>query len=204
MTSIDELLVKAVNRSTILDEYRPYLHQRWNGGCHDTARLHHDITALGFTGSIQTVRRYLRSLTPSTPAPAPRPAPRPRRIVRWIMTNPGNLTDEDTLTLKEIRAGCPELDAVTDHVRDFAEMMRDLRGEQLPDWMERVEQDPLPALHSLVNGLRRDQGAVIAGLSTPWSSGQIEGQNTRVKFIKRAGYGRANFDLLRKRILHRT
>ncbi|WP_392900587.1 ISL3 family transposase [Streptomyces sp. LN699] len=202
--SIDELLAKAVNRSTILDEYRPYLHQQWNEGRHDTAQLHRDIAALGFTGSIQAVRRYLRNFTPSAPAPAPRPAPRPRRIVRWIMTNPGNLPDEDTLTLKEIRAGCPELDAVTDHVRDFAEMMRDLRGDQLPQWMERVEQDPLPALHSLVNGLRRDQDAVIAGLSSPWSSGQVEGQNTRVKFIKRAGYGRANFDLLRKRILHRT
>jgi transposase len=203
-TGIEELLVKAVNRSTILDEYRPYLHQRWSEGCHDTAQLHRDITTRGFTGSIQTVRRYLRTFTPSAPAPAPRPAPRPRRIVRWIMTNPGNLTDEDSLVLKEIRAGCPELDALTDHVRDFAEMMRDRRGDQLAEWMERVEQDTLPALHSLVNGLRRDQDAVTAGLSSPWSSGQVEGQNTRVKLIKRAGYGRASFDLLRKRILHRT
>jgi transposase len=120
------------------------------------------------------------------------------------MTNPGNLLDEDALSLKEIRVGCPELNAVTDHARDFAEMMRDLRGDQLPQWMERVEQDPLPALHSLVNGPRRDQDAVVAGLSSPWSSGQVEGQNTRVKLLKRAGYGRANFDLLRKRILHRT
>ncbi|MGW0633609.1 transposase [Streptomyces sp. NPDC002758] len=103
------------------------------------------------------------------------------------MTNPGQLQDEDALTLKEIRAGCPELDAVTRHVRDFAAMMRDLRGDQLPKWMERVEQDALPALHSLVNGLRRDQDAVIAGLSTPWSSGQVEGQNTRTKLLKRAG-----------------
>jgi uncharacterized protein YPO0396 len=60
------------------------------------------------------------------------------------MTNPGNLTDEDRLALKEIRAGSPEIDAVTDHVREFAEMMRDLRGDQLPEWMARVEQDPCP------------------------------------------------------------
>jgi hypothetical protein len=33
------------------------------------------------------------------------------------MTNPGNLPDEDALTLKKIRAGCPELDAVTGHIR---------------------------------------------------------------------------------------
>ncbi|MFJ1610418.1 ISL3 family transposase [Streptomyces sp. NPDC088253] len=203
-TSIDELLVKTINRSTILDAHRPHLHQRWNEGCHDTAQLHREIAALGFTGGIQTVRRYLRNFTPSAPTPAPRSALRPRRVVRWIMTNPGNLLAEDALSLKEIRVGCPELNAVTDHARDFAEMMRDLRGDQLPQWMERVEQDPLPALHSLVNGLRHDQDAVVAGLSSPWSSGQVEGQNTRVKLLKRAGYGRANFDLLRKRILHRT
>ena len=204
-TSIDELLVKATNRSTILDEHTPYLHQRWNEGCHNSAQLHQEIVALGFTGSIQTVRRYLRPFKAATVAPpAPRPAPRPRRIVRWIMTDPEHLTAADAADLKEIRAGCPELDAVTHHVRDFAAMMRDLRGDQLPDWMERVSTDNLPALHSLVNGLRRDQDAVTAGLSTRWSSGQVEGQVTRVKLLKRQGFGRANLDFLRKRILLTT
>lgn len=204
-TSIDELLVNATNRVSILDEYRPHLHQRWNDGCRDSARLHQEIQAMGFRGSIQTTRRYLRPFKSFTAQPAaPRVAPRPRRAVRWIMTNPGNLLDEDTLALKEIRASCPELDALTLHVRDFATMMRDLTGSELPAWMERVEHDDLPALHSLVNGLRRDQDAVTAGLSSSWSSGQVEGQNTRVKRIKRDGYGRANFDLLRTRILHRS
>lgn len=202
---IDELLVKATNRTSILDPYTAHLHQRWNDGCRDSAQLHEEIRALGFRGSIQTTRRYLRPFKSSTTASAaPRVAPRPRRIVRWIMTNPGNLPDEDALALKEIRAGCPELDAVTQHVRDFATMMRDLTGSELPAWMERVEHDNLPALHSLVNGLRRDQDAVIAGLSSSWNSGQVEGQNTRVKRTKRDGYGRANFDLLRIRILHRS
>ncbi|MFI7232879.1 transposase [Nonomuraea angiospora] len=41
-------------------------------------------------------------------------------------------------------------------------------------------------------------------MSVPWNSGQAEGQNTRVKLVKRQGYGRANFDPLRKRILLRT
>jgi transposase len=46
--------------------------------------------------------------------------------------------------------------------------------------------------------------AVTAGMSVPRSAWQAEGQNTRVKLIKRQGYGRANFDLLRKRILMPT
>ncbi|MFE5028234.1 hypothetical protein ACFRAO_34230 [Streptomyces sp. NPDC056656] len=48
-----------------------------------------------------------------------------------------------------------------------AATMRDLRGDQLPAWMDRVTQDELPALHSLVNGLRRDLDAVTAALSSP-------------------------------------
>jgi hypothetical protein len=157
---------------------------------------------LGFAGSIQTVRRYLRPFKAATVAPpVPRPAPRPRRVVRWIMTDPGHLTVDDAADLKEVRAGCPELDAVTRHVRDFAAMMRDLRGDRLPAWMERVLADDLPALHSLVNGLSRDIDAVTAGLSSSWSSGQVEGQVTRTKLLKRQGYGRANLDFLRKRVL---
>ncbi|MEV5776731.1 transposase [Streptomyces antimycoticus] len=201
-TSIDELLVKATNRSTILGRYKPHLHQRWNEGCHTSAQLHQEIVALGFTGSLQTVRRYLRPFKAATVAPpARRPAPRPRRIVRWIMTDPGNLTADDAADLKEVRTSCPELDAVTHHVRDFAAMMLDLRGDQLPAWMERVLADDLPSLHSLINGLSRDIDAVTAGLSTPWSSGQVEGQVTRTKLLKRQGFGRANLDFLRKRVL---
>ena len=33
------------------------------------------------------------------------------------------------------------------------------------------------------------------------SGGQTEGQVTRLKLIKRSMYGRANFDLLRRRVL---
>ncbi|MGW2372968.1 transposase [Kitasatospora sp. NPDC001683] len=201
-TGIDELLVKATNRSTILDEYKPYLHQRWNEGCHNTAELPQEIVTMCFAGSIQTVRRYLRSFKAAIAAPpVPRPAPRPRRIVRWIMSDSANLTADDAVDLKEIRAGCPELDAVAHHVRDFAAMMRDLRGDRLPAWIERVLADDLPALHSLAKGLSRDIDAATAGLSTPWSSGQVEGQVTRAKLLKRQGFGRSNLDFLRKRIL---
>ncbi|MEU9146548.1 transposase [Streptomyces sp. NPDC048349] len=133
--------------------------------------------------------------------PQPRPAPKPRRVVRWILTNPEHLTPADAAELKEIRTACPHLDAAARHVHDFAEMLHHLRGDQLPDWMNRVLADDLPALHSLVIGLRRDFDAVTAGLSTSWSSGQVEGHVTRVKLLKRMGYGRANLDLLRQRVL---
>ncbi|MDX3630656.1 transposase [Streptomyces europaeiscabiei] len=43
--SLDELLVKAVNRTSILDPHKPYLHQRWNQGCHDIPQLHRNCAS---------------------------------------------------------------------------------------------------------------------------------------------------------------
>ena len=54
---------------------------------------------------------------------------------------------------------------------------------------------------NFVAGLRQDYQAVKAALHYEWSNGQTEGQVTRLKMIKRQMYGRANFDLLRIRVL---
>lgn len=78
----------------------------------------------------------------------------------------------------------------------FATMMRNLHGDQLGAWISAVQADDLPALHSLVKGFTRDQSAVTAGLTLPWSSGAVEGQVNRVKMLKRSMFGRATLDLL--------
>lgn len=199
----DELLVNAVNRPTLLDAFKPDLHRWWNDGTHNTTELYHRIQAAGYQGSRHTLGLYTRQLTAGTVTPiAVPPAPKPRHILRWIMTNPDQLTTDERDALTEVYAACPELKAASRHVRDFASIMRDLRGEQLPDWIHAASRDDLPAVRAFAVGLTSDLDAVIAGLSTPWSSGQVEGQVTRVKLIKRQGYGRANLALLRKRILH--
>jgi len=51
-------------------------------------------------------------------------------------------------------------------------------------------------------GLEKEFRALQAALTEPWSTGQVEGQITRLKLLKRQMYGRANLDLLRLRVLH--
>jgi transposase len=207
-TGPEELLAKAVNRTSVLDGYSEHLTARFTAGVTDAATLHTELQTLGFTGSVQTVRRYLRPLrtTPTASSTvSPRPAvPKPRQVVRWIMTEPGELNADEQTQLTDALAGCPHLQAATDHVRNLADLMHKHRGDRLPQWMEQVEADDLPALHSLVTGLRRDLAAVTAGITLPWSSGAVEGNVNRIKMIKRQMYGRASFDLLRKRILLTT
>jgi transposase len=101
-------------------------------------------------------------------------------VVGWIMRDPANLDGEDGHRLTSILARCPELDATRRHVGAFAHMIRDLRGDRLPDWMDRVRADDLPALHSFVTGLRHDLAAVTAGLTLPWSNGATEDTVNRI------------------------
>lgn len=202
---VRQLLVKVTQRRTKLDDYKTYLYQRYSEGCHNASQLFREIRDQGFQGDRSTVNAYIRQLKLGTiPPPPPWTPPKPRRALRWIMTDPDLLRPGQVQGLKEIRAACPELGATVRHVRDFAALMHERRGDGLAAWIERVRNDDLPHLHQFADGLERDQDAVIAGLSSHWSSGQVEGQVTRAKLLKRAGYGRANLDLLRIRILLRT
>ena len=72
------------------------------------------------------------------------------------------------------------------------------------DWLERARSCGVETLQTFAAGLRQDGAAVRAALSLPWSSGQAEGQINRLKMLKRQTYGRAGFDLLRRRVLLAT
>ena len=66
---------------------------------------------------------------------------------------------------------------------------------------EAAEASGIPEVRGFVASLRRDERTVVAAVTVPWSSGQVEGQVTKVKLVKRQMFGRANFDLLRRRAL---
>ena len=201
--SIDELLVKAVSRESKLDEFKPWLHQRWNEGIHDAALLHAELQERGWTGSAQAIRRYVRPFRQAAAAPEPAPAvPKTRQITHWLLSRPEHLQPDEQAKLDAIRARCPHLDALARHVTAFAEMMTARTGSSdLDGWLTAVETDDQPDLHSFATGIRNDQEAVTNGLTLPWSSGKVEGTVNKIKMLKRQMYGRASFSLLRKRVI---
>lgn len=198
-TSPEELLVHAGTgqRPKNLEAYDPYLRRRWNEGCTNAEQLCQELRGLGYRGATTTVRQYVRPWRTGQPvAPPPQRPPTVRQATGWFLRNPANLEPDEQRQLDALCATCPQLAALRTHVRCFAEMMVHRRGRQLEAWMTAVLGDGLPELHSFVTGLRRDQDAVTAGLTLPYSSGPVEGHVNRIKMIKRQMYGRANPDLL--------
>jgi len=196
--SAGELLGKATSRESKLDDFTPYLRQRWNQGVTDAAALHAELRERGWAGSEQTVRRYVRPFRQALAAPGPAPAvPKTRQITGWLLTRPDHLHAGEQAQLQAIRARCPHIDALAGHVTAFAEMMTARTGSRdLESWLAAVEADDQAGLRSLAAGIRTDQQAVTNGLTLPWNSGMVEGTVNKIKMIKRQMYVRAGFGLL--------
>ena len=100
-----------------------------------------------------------------------------------MLRHPDRRDADDQVRLKDVRAACPHLDALAEHVTGFAEMLVGRHSERLDAWIAAVEADDQPDLHRFVNGLRRDEAAVRNGLPLPHSSGAVEGTVNRIKMI---------------------
>jgi transposase len=190
------------NRATRLDDYKPYLDQRWQEGCTNAWKLWEEIKEQGYPRGYAGVRDYVSRNLRGKPQPVgPRP-PSARAVARWLLTHPDALSEGDRLQLKAVLANCPELTALSEHVRSFGHMVAHLQGDQLPTWIEAATSTTnLPSLRHFAQHLERDLDAVAAGLTLPWNSGVVEGHVNRIKMLKRQMFGRAGFALLRKRVL---
>jgi transposase len=67
-------------------------------------------------------------------------------------------------------------------------------------WAAQAQASAVSELRGFAKGLRKDWAA-ITELTTPYSSGAVEGHVNRIKMIQRQMYGRPKPDLLRKRVL---
>jgi transposase len=214
--------------ATILDPYLAYLQQRWEAGCSNGAQLWREIRAQGYPGGHRQVRRWVHQQrttpAPTTPAnyrppcdgtnsgrrprksrrgkkPAQEPLAAPRQLVWLFLRGSAKLTPEETTTLARLPQD-PQIMRAYELAQQFQQMVRERRSAELDDWLAACAASGVADLQTFATTLRRDETAIRNALIEPWSTGQVEGQITRLKCIKRQMYGRANFDLLRQRILH--
>ena len=117
------------------------------------------------------------------------------------MKDDSELQDEERAQLHSLFEGSPKLWEIYQLTQTFQQMISQQLSERLDAWLEQMENCGVKKLQNFAWGLRQDYDAVKAALVYDWSSGQVEGQVNRLKTIKHQMYGRANFDLLRQRVL---
>jgi len=118
-----------------------------------------------------------------------------------MLRDPDSLSAAEQATLTAIHGAAPDLAAIQPLVQQFQHLVKKRDAAAFNSWRKSALESSLPELSRFIAGLDRDTKAVEAALTHPWSNGPVEGQVNRLKVIKRQMYGRANFDLLRARVL---
>ena len=109
-----------------------------------------------------------------------------------------HLSRSETVTVAVIEGGVPSLVEARELVAAFQAMIRKKTLVELQPWIERARGS---LIASFVNGVIKDQAAVSAAVTSPWSNGQTEGQITKLKLVKRQMYGRGKLDLLQAPVI---
>jgi transposase len=125
-------------------------------------------------------------------------------VTGWIIRPATDRTEQEQADLAKILDRCQTLKIADQLVGDFAGMLRERRGRHLDAWIADTQASNIPHLQGFAASLLKDYDAVSNGLTLDWSSGAVEGAVCRNKAIKRQLYGRANFDLRRRRVLFST
>jgi len=192
----------------LLTPFEPYLRQRWQEGCHIKSVLLRDVRVQGYRAGPRTVYRFLQQVEREETAPRaaavarPSDVPSPRHVASLMLQRPERLADDDRTYLGRLCAQTPLIARAYTLATDFATLLRERRGQDLDSWLLQAKASDSKELAAYARGLETDYAAVKAGLQLAWSNGQTEGQVNRLKLLKRQMYGRANFDLLRLRVLH--
>lgn len=214
----------SARQKSMLDPYVHYLQMRWDQGCRESQQLWREIQAQGYPGSIRMVWLWVALRRPpqqrgrspvrqvevfippnSSPAVDPLVAslPASRRLV-WLLIQPMDKLDDPQQLLRQRLLQLSDLQIAFELTQRFLSLIRQREVDALQPWLEDCLASGISELVSFALGLQQELPVIRAALEFPYSNGVTEGHVNRLKTIKRSMYGRANFDLLRLRVLHPT
>lgn len=187
-------------RQSSIDSHLPVLDAQWASGCHNAAELWRRLRSQGFRGSSRVVSEWAtrRRRAGKATDQQLQKVPSARTIARLMTTARDHLSKSDTVTIAAIEAGVPILVQARTLIDRFHAMVRKRAEAELDPWITEARAS---LLASFATGIGNDRAAVRAAITEPWSSGQTEGQITKLKLIKRQMYGRAKIDLLQARLM---
>jgi transposase len=211
-------------RTGALTPFEPYLLKRWKEGCRNALQLWREGCAKGYRGTTRQVSKWVRLRREEPKRYSPMSKRRPTETTNsptqptgtssltfpsakrlaWLLVKEQDPSDQKEYSLLKrllqhsVVAKCHEL------AQQFTSMVRERQPKKLPAWLKRCHASEISEFGTFADGLANDIAAVRAALDLDWSNGQLEGQVNRLKLIKRQMYGRANFDLLRIRVLSKS
>ena len=189
----------------LLDPWREWLKEQRECGNYNSGRIWREMVARGVTGSETIVRdavaKWRKGWIPPVTTAARLPSV--SRVSRWLM--PWRIIrGEENYASRFISLMCekePELKIAQQLVLEFYRILKTQNKSQLSSWFTRVHESGSAELRCVAAGMEADAAAICEAISSRWSTGVVEGHVNRLKVLIRQMYGRAGFELLRRRVM---
>jgi transposase len=127
----------------------------------------------------------------------------PRRIsIDLSLTDLERIKSEpEKLQINSLISSNSLVRALRDLMLNFRKILSKGTPHEFNQWMENALLLGKKKLNTLVNGMKMDIEAIYNAITTSLSSGMVEGNVNRLKNIKRQMYGRASFELLKRKVI---
>jgi transposase len=102
---------------------------------------------------------------------------------------------------EHLRKENPILQSLWNLSENFRSIFTERSIMKFHEWIQQVRQSDFRELKNFVCGLQKDLKAIEASIIYDFNNGITEGCVNRLKNIKKQMYGRASFDLLRKKVI---
>jgi transposase len=192
-------------KRSLLEPWREWLEEQRENGNHNASQIWREMVAKGFTGSEtlvrDTVAKWRKGWNP--PVTAIIRLPSASRVSRWLM--PWRIIrGEENYASRFIRLMCekePQLKIAQQLALEFYRILKTKNKPQLSIWFSSVSESGSTELQRVAAGMEADATAICEAITSRWSNGVVEGHVNRLKMLKRQMYGRAGFELLRRRVM---
>lgn len=168
-------------------------------------QLYKEIKQRGYNGGRTSAFAYLHAYLNRAPRFTSPRLPDifylPSKVPFLLLRNKKQLGSSERKLITGLCRKCPQIKTAYGLAREFKALMEQKKGALLQQWVSKVVTSGIGELKGFAGGLLTDLAAVKNAFDLPWSNGQVEGQINKLKTIKRQMYGRASFELLRKRLL---
>lgn len=172
----------------------------------ETKEIWARIRELGYTASQTTAYEQIGRIRGKDWRPSMQKVPElfwiPSRTSRLLYTKRDKLSNREREIIDNLCSASEEIRRTDELVRFFKEMLESKAGHLLKTWINQAIGSGIKELKSFARGMLSDYSAVENGINLPWSNGPVEGQVNKLKLIKRQMYGRAGFELLRRRMIY--
>lgn len=156
----------------------------------------------GYTKSLSTLRDYMLHLKKKNDRDIPIYKRLARNRVYEYIWGKERASPDETKLINQLIQKHPWLREVRSLLLAFQQVMKDRKYlSHLKDWVTAAANSSISEFQQFSAYLKSDWEDVQNAYLSKWSNGPVEGQVTRIKLIKRQMYGRANYDLIRQKVL---